>query len=196
MFSLRIPPCANAAKKRSLVAGSANLLPNSAIGKLGCSRLTSATDWLDKIHLFAFDNSRERYDDGRVLEAGSEPVAFTAGSGIAAHRVGRALAFDASGQACNLMCEPAAFTCTTGQAHWGAAAAGAGGREPVLRHRAGTGRHPRERPPHLGHSLIVDPWGEVLAVREEGEGVVLAELDAQRLAGVRAQLPALRHRGL
>ena len=47
-----------------------------------------------------------------------------------------------------------------------------------------------------GHSMIVDPWGEVLAVRPEGEGVVLAELDAARIAEVRSQLPALTHRRL
>ena len=45
-----------------------------------------------------------------------------------------------------------------------------------------------------GHSMIVDPWGEVLAVRPEGEGVVLAELDPARIAEVRGQLPALTHR--
>ena len=42
--------------------------------------------------------------------------------------------------------------------------------------------------------MIVDPWGEVLAVRPEGEGVVLAELDPARIAEVRGQLPALTHR--
>jgi deaminated glutathione amidase len=163
----------------------------------------------DKIHLFAFDNGRERYDEGRVLEAGCEPASFTAGYGIDAHRVGlsvcydlrfpelyRALAFGAAKQACDLMCVPAAFTYTTGQAHW----------ELLLRARAvenqcyviapaqgGTHQNGRRT---WGHSLIVDPWGEVLALREEGEGVVLAELDAQRLAEVRAQLPALKHRRL
>jgi nitrilase len=44
--------------------------------------------------------------------------------------------------------------------------------------------------------MIVGPWGEVLACREEGEGVVLAELDSARLAEVRQQLPALQHRRL
>ncbi|HJW10217.1 MAG TPA: nitrilase-related carbon-nitrogen hydrolase, partial [Albitalea sp.] len=45
-----------------------------------------------------------------------------------------------------------------------------------------------------GHSMIVDPWGEVLAVLPEGEGVVIAELDTARIASVRSQLPALAHR--
>jgi nitrilase len=47
-----------------------------------------------------------------------------------------------------------------------------------------------------GHSMIVDPWGEVLAVQGEGAGVVLADVDAQRIASVRTQLPALGHRRL
>jgi nitrilase len=48
-----------------------------------------------------------------------------------------------------------------------------------------------------GHTLIADAWGRVLAQRtEEGEGVVLAELDPAHLAQVRTQLPALRHRRL
>ena len=47
-----------------------------------------------------------------------------------------------------------------------------------------------------GHSMIVDPWGEVLGVLPEGEGLVLAEVDTARLAEVRRQLPALEHRRL
>jgi deaminated glutathione amidase len=55
------------------------------------------------------------------------------------------------------------------------------------------GRHENGR--HTwGHSMVVDPWGEVIAVLAEGEGVVLAEIDPARLASVRAQLPALQHR--
>ena len=55
------------------------------------------------------------------------------------------------------------------------------------------GQHANGRRTH-GHSMIVDPWGEVLASRAEGEGVVLAELDAARIAEVRQSLPALAHR--
>jgi nitrilase len=46
----------------------------------------------------------------------------------------------------------------------------------------------------FGHSLIVDPWGEVQSLLEAGEGVVMAQLDTARIAQVRAQLPALTHR--
>ncbi|HPG80475.1 MAG TPA: nitrilase-related carbon-nitrogen hydrolase, partial [Piscinibacter sp.] len=95
---------------------------------------------------------------------------------------------------CDLLSVPSAFTYTTGQAHW----------ELLLRARAienqcyviapaQGGRHENGRRT-WGHSMVVDPWGEVLAVRPEGEGVVLAELDTARIAEVRAQLPALSHR--
>jgi nitrilase len=57
------------------------------------------------------------------------------------------------------------------------------------------GTHPNGRRT-WGHSMIVDPWGEVLAELPEGEGVVTAELDTARLGQVRQQLPALRHRRL
>ncbi|MEN9417756.1 MAG: hypothetical protein RI988_1376 [Pseudomonadota bacterium] len=160
----------------------------------------------DKIHLFAFDNGREQYDEGRVLEAGSQPVSVQAG----AHRVGlsvcydvrfpelyRALAFAEADRPCDLMCVPAAFTYTTGQAHW----------ELLLRARAVENQcvvlAPAQGGVHengrrtWGHSMIVDAWGRVLAeCTEGGEGVVVAELDAAQLQQVRTQLPALRHRRL
>ncbi|MBL8491882.1 MAG: carbon-nitrogen hydrolase family protein, partial [Rhodocyclaceae bacterium] len=91
---------------------------------------------------------------------------------------------------------PAAFTETTGRAHW----------ETLLRARAVEnqcyvlasaqgGRHPSGRMTH-GNSMVIDPWGEVLARIDKGEGVVAAELDAARIADVRQSLPALQHRKL
>ena len=96
----------------------------------------------------------------------------------------------------DLLLVPSAFTFTTGQAHW----------ELLLRARAienqayvlapaqggvhENGRHT------WGHSMVIDPWGEVLAQRAQGAGVVLGELQAQRLQQVRTQLPALEHRVL
>ena len=153
----------------------------------------------DKMHLFRYDNGSERYDEGRVLQAGEQPVAFEA-RGV---RVGLSVCYDlrfpelyrALGT-CDLIAVPSAFTYPTGQAHW----------ELLLRARAVEnqcyviapaqgGRHENGRRT-WGHSLIVDPWGEVLAVRDEGEGVVTAEIDPARLAAVRTQLPALTHRRL
>ena len=159
----------------------------------------------DKIHLFAFDNGRESYDEGRTLQAGRTPVALDVSAGAATLRVGLSICYDLRfpelyralmRPPCDLVCVPAAFTYTTGRAHW----------ELLLRARAvenqcyviapaqgGTHENGRRT---WGHSMVVDPWGEVIAVQAEGEGVVLAEVDTERLAQVRAQLPALQHRRL
>ena len=153
----------------------------------------------DKIHLFRYDNGRERYDEGRVLEAGSEPVSVQA----AGLRVGLSVCYDLrfpelyrSGPACDLLSVPAAFTYTTGKAHW----------ELLLRARAVEnqayviapaqgGMHENGRRT-WGHTMIVDPWGEVLGCLAEGEGLVTADVDPARLSQVREQLPALQHRVL
>ncbi len=159
----------------------------------------------DKIHLFRFERdsggTRESYDEGRAIRAGATPVACDA----AGLRVGLSVCYDLRfpelyralmAPPCDLLSVPSAFTYTTGQAHW----------ELLLRARAVEnqcyliapaqgGRHENGRRT-WGHSMIVDPWGEVLAVRPEGEGVVLAELDPARIAEVRSQLPALTHRRL
>jgi predicted amidohydrolase len=96
----------------------------------------------------------------------------------------------------DLIFVPSAFTFPTGAAHW----------QTLLRARAienqayliapaQGGRHPSDRRTY-GHTMIVDPWGDVLAMREKGEGVVLAEIDPARLAEVRAALPANANRRL
>jgi len=154
----------------------------------------------DKMHLFRYDNGTEQYDEGRVLAAGAEPVAFDA-AGV---RVGLSVCYDLRfpelyralmQPPCDLLSVPSAFTYPTGAAHW----------EMLLRARAVEnqcyviaaaqgGTHENGRRTY-GHSLVVDPWGEIVAIRrEEGEGVVVAELDAARMASVRMQLPALAHR--
>ena len=153
----------------------------------------------DKMHLFAYDNGRERYDEGRTLRAGTAPVAFDADG----WRVGLSVCYDLRfpelyrammRPPCDLLSVPSAFTHTTGAAHW----------EVLLRARAienqcyvvaaaQGGVHENGRRT-FGHSLVVDPWGEVVACRDEGEGVVVAELTRERIDAVRRQLPALEHR--
>ena len=153
----------------------------------------------DKIHLFRYDDGREEHDEGRVLRAGVEPVAFAA-DGL---RVGLSVCYDLRfpelyralmQPPCDLLAVPAAFTHPTGQAHW----------ELLLRARAVEnqcyviapaqgGRHETGRRT-WGHSMVIDPWGEVLAMRAEGEGVVLADMETERIEQVRARLPALTHR--
>lgn len=160
----------------------------------------------DKIHLFRFDNGRESYDESRVLAAGTQPVTFVLPSRDGhAWRVGLSVCYDlrfaemyrAYAQAgADLLLVPSAFTYTTGGAHW----------EVLLRARAienlayvgaaaqggvhDNGRHT------WGQSMLVDPWGEVLAQRAQGAGWVAAELAPERIAACRAQLPALTHRVL
>ena len=159
----------------------------------------------DKIHLFRFDDGERRYDEAATLCAGpATPVAFEARSRSGqAVRVGLSICYDLRfpelyralmAPPCDLLVVPAAFTYPTGQAHW----------ELLLRARAVEnqcyvlasaqgGEHENGRRT-WGHSLVADPWGEVLALHPEGEAVVLAELDPERIAAVRRQLPALTHR--
>jgi nitrilase len=157
----------------------------------------------DKIHLFRFDDGERGYDEAAVLRAGSQAVAFTltdrAGT---SWRVGLSVCYDLRFPelyrllAADILLVPAAFTFVTGQAHW----------EVLLRARAienqayvvasaQGGQHENGRRT-WGHSMVIDPWGMVLALQAEGPAVVLAELDAARLADVRRRLPALQHRRL
>ena len=160
----------------------------------------------DKIHLFRFDNGQEHYDEGRTIEAGHTPVQFRLKSRDG-HTwcVGLSVCYDLrfpelyrlhARAGADLLLVPSAFTHTTGQAHW----------KVLLRARAienqayvlapaQGGLHETGRRT-WGHSMLVDPWGEVLAVQAEGAGVVAGVLDAQRLRQVRQQLPALEHRVL
>jgi nitrilase len=151
----------------------------------------------DKIHLFGFKKGDEAYDEAATIERGDQVVAFDSPLG----RIGLAICYDlrfpelfrAHGEL-DLLVLPAAFTETTGRAHW----------ELLLRARAVEnqcyvlaaaqgGRHPNGRLTH-GNSMVIDPWGEVLARMDKGNGVVLAELDPQRLVDTRSSLPALKHR--
>lgn len=153
----------------------------------------------DKIHLFGFKREREAYDESVTIEAGDQVVVFDAPWG----RTGLSVCYDLRfpelfrrmGEV-NLIVLPAAFTATTGRAHW----------EVLLRARAienqcyvmapaQGGRHPGGRVT-WGHTLVADPWGEIVACRDEGPGVVFAEIDESRIAAVRASLPALKHRCL
>lgn len=98
------------------------------------------------------------------------------------------------GAGAEVLCVPAAFTATTGRDHW----------ELLVRARAveqqayvvaanQVGRH-SETWTTYGHSLIVDPWGRVLADAGDEEGIVVAEIDAERIFETRARVPALAHR--
>lgn len=155
----------------------------------------------DKIHLFCFQKGAESYDEARVLKAGTQPVVTE----VAGYRIGLSVCYDLrfpelyrgmaeQGGPVDLITMPAAFTATTGRAHW----------EVLLRARAienqcyvlasgQGGVHDNGRRTH-GHSMVVSPWGVVEQVLEEGEGIVLGTLDPDKMNDVRASLPALKHR--
>ena len=162
-----------------------------------------STSRYDKIHLFRYDNGTEHYDEATVLVAGDTPTVFECRDHAGQDwRVGQSVCYDLRfGElyrmlAADILLVPAAFTYTTGRSHW----------EVLLRARAienqafviasaqggvhENGRHT------WGHSMLVDPWGTILAEQDQQAGVVSGVVDAQRLRDVRLQLPSLSHRVL
>jgi deaminated glutathione amidase len=144
----------------------------------------------DKIHLFRYANARESYDEARTLEPGDTPTVVPARIGEREWRIGLTICYDLrfpelyrelADAGVDIITVPAAFTHTTGQAHW----------EVLLRARAienqcwviasaQSGKHENGRRT-WGHSMIIDPWGEVIAQCEaDGEGVAVASLETAR----------------
>ena len=155
-----------------------------------------------KIHLFDVDlengvtaresDTREFGDAVVVAETDLCPMGLSVCYDLRFPELYRALVK----RGAELMFVPSAFTAYTGKAHW----------EPLLRARAienqvyviapdQFGKNPKSFETH-GHSMIVDPWGKILAELPDGPGVVMAEIDLDYLAKVRAELPALKHRKL
>lgn len=156
----------------------------------------------DKIHLFdvSLDNG-EQYLESRSFEPGDEVVVADTPCG----KLGLAVCYDLRfpelfrrllDRGAELFVVPAAFTAHTGKAHW----------EVLVRARAienlayviaaaQGGRHANGRETH-GDSMIVNPWGEVLARRARGSGHASADCDRARLQSVRASLPSIQHRRL
>ena len=160
-----------------------------------------------KIHLFDVDLP----DGTKLLEsgatsAGNEPVVATLGSSSGADiKLGMTICYDLrfpelyrklTNEGVRIVTVPAAFTLTTGKDHW----------HVLLRARAienqvfvlapaQHGKHPRNRQTY-GKSIIVDPWGDVLAQSQEGEGWAMATLDFAAQDRVRRSLPCLTHRRL
>jgi deaminated glutathione amidase len=158
----------------------------------------------DKIHLFRFSKGKEDYDEARTIAPGKEVASFKLATEDGVRlRVGLSICYDlrfpelyrAMPQP-DLILVPSAFTATTGRAHW----------EVLLRARAienlayvlapaQSGRHQNGRSTY-GHTMLIDPWGAVVAERADGEGVVFGDIDPQLIADSRASLPALEHRVL
>ena len=157
----------------------------------------------DKIHLFGFQTATERYQEAETIEAGNEPGLLKITIDGGDWTFGLSICYDlrfpelyrALGQVdCHII--PAAFTYTTGKDHW----------EILLRARAienqcyvlssaQGGQHQNQRRT-WGNSMLIDPWGEVLANLPEGEGFISGFLCKDKLNEVRSKLPALAHRKL
>ena len=154
----------------------------------------------DKIHLFDVDLADgESYRESATIAPGAKPVQVESPWGS----IGLSICYDLrfpelyrQYAGASILMVPSAFTVQTGRAHW----------ETLLRARAienqafvlaagQGGKHANGRET-WGHSMIIDPWGQILAVQEAGAGVAIAELDLSQLSQVRARLPALTHRRL
>lgn len=155
----------------------------------------------DKIHLFDvnIEETGERYSESATIEAGNQISVLDTPFG----RLGLAICYDVRfpelfrallDQGAEVIALPAAFTAITGRAHW----------ETLIRARAienlsfvvasaQGGYHVSGRETH-GDSMIVDPWGVVLDRLARGSGVVVADIDHERLRSVRRNFPAIEHR--
>ena len=155
----------------------------------------------DKMHLFDVDlPTGESWRESASYDAGSKPVVV---EGTPVGRLGLAICYDLrfpalferlSEAGAQMISVPAAFTVPTGKAHW----------EVLLRARAieaglfvvaaaQSGEHQDGRRTY-GHSLVVDPWGEIVLNMEERVGVGFADVDLGRIEYVRHRLPAMSHR--
>ncbi len=155
----------------------------------------------DKIHMFDVDlpDRSESYRESAHMAPGNQVVTVDTPAG----RLGLSICYDVrfpelyrrlEAAGAQWLIVPAAFTATTGAAHW----------ETLLRARAienlcyvvasaQWGTHPNGRQT-WGHSLIVDYWGRVLTQLAEGEGVITAAIDRDAQAAARRKFPALAHR--
>jgi predicted amidohydrolase len=192
-----------------IVAGTVPVAVDGDPGRVWAASLVFDADGrqrarYDKIHLFDVDvpsASGERYRESRTIAHG-DPSGFAVVD-TPAGRLGLSVCYDLrfpelyrqlAGMGAEILCVPAAFTARTGEAHW----------EILLRARAienqcyviapgETGSHAGGRQT-WGHSLIVGPWGELLACREAGEGLATAAVDLTALQALRASFPNLSQR--
>lgn len=155
-----------------------------------------------KIHLFDVETPQGHvFRESDIIDRGASPVAYALG----ALKVGCAICYDMRfaelfqrymKDGCNVLTVPAAFNLETGKDHW----------EPILRARAienqcwliapaqiGMHMEPAGERPCYGNSMIVDPWGTVVARASNAPGVTVAEIDMGILDRVRTILPSNRH---
>jgi len=155
--------------------------------------------YYDKIHLFDANLSTEHWQESAHIQAGTSPMITSYDQDW---QMGLSICYDLrfpelyryySAHSCHILTVPAAFTTPTGFAHW----------EVLLRARAienqcyvlaagQSGNHEDGRTTY-GHSMIIDPWGEVIAELATGEGIIIAELSLEHLQHIRQHLPVLQH---
>ena len=155
----------------------------------------------DKMHLFDVtvdEDAGESYQESNTLEAGNEIVVAETPFGNIGMSVCYDLRFPELYRAMlkndvNIITVPSAFTATTGVAHW----------KSLLRARAienlcyviasnQGGRHINDRET-WGHSMIIDPWGEILDCVEKGPGFAIADIDLEKQKTLRRNFPCLGH---
>jgi len=153
----------------------------------------------DKIHLFAFSQASEQYDESKTIEPGLAGVTFDSPCG----RVGLSVCYDLrfpelyrGYRDVSLIVVPSAFTAVTGAAHWHVLLkARAIENQCYVLAAAQGGTHANGRRTY-GHSVLIDPWGAIVAELADGEGVIVGDIDGAQIARVRRELPALSHRRL
>jgi predicted amidohydrolase len=198
--------CREAAKRHGIwlhIGSLAVLADNGKVANRGfvIDREGNVRARYDKLHLFDVDlPTGESWRESNVYSPG-EGVVLVNGTPVG--KLGLTICYDlrfpglfarlAEADA-DVIAVPAAFTVPTGRAHW----------HVLLRARAieaglfvvaaaQFGRHEDGRQT-FGHSLVVDPWGDVLLDMGEGAGVAFADIDLSRISDVRARIPALNHR--
>lgn len=153
----------------------------------------------DKIHLFDVQLANgEDYKESATVAPGDRAVMADLPWG----KLGLSICYDlrfphlyrAFGQAgCSFIAIPAAFTKTTGEAHWHILQrARAIENACFVVAAAQGGRHANGRQTY-GHSLILGPWGDILAEGGTDPGIIVAKIDPAEVAAARARIPALRH---
>ena len=156
----------------------------------------------DKMNLFSCDLSKHPsntvIDEGKVYTAGKNPLLLD----IEGFKLGLSICFDLrfpelfrmySSQGANVLSISSAFTVPTGKAHWHTLVrARAIENQSYVIASAQWGKH-NERMSTFGHSLIVDPWGEVIADAQEGEKIIFGDLDQEKIDSVRARLNVIRN---
>ena len=153
----------------------------------------------DKLHLFDVDlPNGETWRESNTFTGGVEAVAVDLPFG----RLGVAICYDVrfpylfralADAGCSILSAPACFTKQTGEAHWSVlqrARAIENGAFMISAAQAGLHEDGRET---YGHSIIIDPWGKVLAEAGSEPGIIFAELDMAAVADARNRIPALRH---